>query len=187
MIERDGELRPMNYDNSGSGRVRGFELVVRQELYKGLSGWIAYTLSQAKRLTPPDTEEQLFEWDQTHILNVVAAYVLPRNWQVSTRFRYSTGRPTTPIVGGVFNASRDEYTAVEGRFNSDRVSTFHQLDLRVDKRWIYRKWILGAYLDLQNVYNRSNAEGTEYNFDFRESRPQQGLPLLPIVGVRGEF
>jgi TonB family protein len=187
VVERDGVQRPLNYENGGSGRVRGFELVVRQELWEGLSGWIAYTLSQAKRLQPGDTEEQLFEWDQTHILNLVAAYVLPRNWQVSTRFRYSTGRPTTPFTGGVFNASRDQYTPINGAFNSKRVSSFHQLDLRVDKRWIYQQWILGAYLDIQNVYNQSNSEGTEYNFDYSQSRPQGAIPLLPIVGVRGEF
>lgn len=187
LVERSGELRPLNYDNGGSGRVRGFELVVKQELWRGLSGWIAYTLSQSKRQESGETAERLFEWDQTHILNVVAGYALPRNWQLSTRFRFSTGRPTTPVTGSVFDASSDEYTAVYGAVNSDRVSSFHQLDLRVDKRWIYRRWILGAYLDIQNVYNRSNAEGTEYNFDYSQSRPQQGLPLIPIVGMRGEF
>jgi TonB family protein len=187
VVVENGVERPLHYENGGSGRVRGFELVVRQELWEGLSGWIAYTLSQAKRLQPGDTEEQLFEWDQTHILNVVAAYVLPRNWQVSTRFRFSTGRPMTPVTGGVFNASTDQYSRINGAFNSRRTSTFHQLDLRVDKRWIYQQWILGAYLDIQNVYNQSNSDGTEYSFDFRESRRQGGMPLLPIVGVRGEF
>jgi hypothetical protein len=177
----------MNYDNSGSGRVRGLELVVRQELWKGLSGWIAYTLSQSKRLTPPDTVERLFDWDQTHILNVVAGYALPRNWQVSTRFRYTTGRPETPVVGSVFDASEDEYKPKYGTLNSSRLSSFHQLDLRVDKRWIHKAYILGAYLDIQNVYNQGNARGVEYNFDYSESRPQQGLPLIPIIGVRGEM
>lgn len=187
VVERDGELRPLFYENAGSGRVHGLELVLRQDLWHGLSGWIAYTLSQSKRLEPGDRKEQLFEWDQTHILNVVAGYALPRNWQLSSRFRYATGRPTTPITGGAFDASKDEYSPIYGAFNSDRVASFHQLDLRVDKRWIHRQYILAAYLDIQNVYNQSNAEGTEYNFDYSQSRPQRGLPLLPIIGVRGEF
>lgn len=187
LVERDGELRPLNYDSLGSGRVHGLELVLRQELWEGLSGWIAYTLSQSRRQSPPDSAERLFEWDQTHILNVVAGYALPRNWQVSTRFRYTTGNPETPIIGSVFNASEDEYQPTYGALNSARVSNFHQLDLRVDKRWIHRAYILGAYLDIQNVYNRSNAAGTEYSFDYRRSRPQQGLPLIPIIGVRGEI
>lgn len=71
--------------------------------------------------------------------------------------------------------------------NTERTGAFHQLDLRVDKRWVYDRWMLTAYLDLQNVYNRANPVGVEYNYNYRESRPQQGLPLLPIVGLRGDF
>ncbi|MBN2193262.1 MAG: TonB-dependent receptor [Polyangiaceae bacterium] len=187
MVERDGEVVPLNYDNGGSGRVRGLELVVRQELWKGLSGWVAYTLSQSKRLDPGQTEEELFDWDQTHVLNVVAGYALPRNWLISSRFRMSTGKPMTPVVGAVFDASRDEYRATYGERSSDRLRTFHQLDLRVDKRWIYRSWILGAYIDIQNVYNRTNTEDVNYNYNYRESRRAPGVPLFPIVGVRGEL
>ena len=139
------------------------------------------------RLDSGETEERLFTWDQTHILNVVAGYALPKNWQISTRFRLSTGRPRTPIVGAVYDASRDEYRPTYGEVFSARNATFHQLDLRVDKRWVYDSWMLTAYLDIQNVYNRTNPEGVQYNYNFRESQPQQGLPLLPIIGLRGEF
>ena len=76
-----------------------------------------------------------------------------------------------------------------GGQNVNKVSNAVHLrfDVRVDKRWIYKSWILGAYLDIQNVYNRSNAEGVEYNFDFSQSRPLTGIPILTILGVRGEF
>ncbi len=187
VIEDGGRERPLFYDNNGSGHVRGLELVVRQDLYSGLSGWIAYTLSEATRLDSGETEERLFDWDQTHILNVVAGYVLPRNWMVSTRFRLTTGTPRTPVISAVYDASDDEYEPTYGRVNSARNGTFHQLDVRVDKRWIYDAWTLTAYLDIQNVYNRENPNGIEYNYNFRESQPQQGLPLLPIIGLRGEF
>ncbi len=183
----DGELRPLNYDNNGSGRVRGLEVMVRQDLYAGLSGWIAYTLSESTRLDSGETEERRFDWDQTHVLNVVAAYTLPRNWMVSSRFRYSTGMPNTPAIGAVYNASADEYEPVWGDVNSGRDGSFHQLDVRLDKRWIYDAWTLTAYLDIQNVYNRENPTGIEFNYNFRESKAQRGLPLLPIIGLRGEF
>ena len=26
-----------------------------------------------------------------------------------------------------------------------------------------------------------------YNYRFTQSKPQQGLPILPILGIRGEF
>jgi hypothetical protein len=76
---------------------------------------------------------------------------------------------------------------VFGKVNTSREDAFHQLDLRVDKRWIYDSWILGVYLDVQNVYNRANPEGREYNFNYSDYKPRQGLPILPILGIRGEF
>ena len=36
---------------------------------------------------------------------------------------------------------------------SGRLPVFHQLDLRVDKTWYVRRWTLGIYLDIQNLYN----------------------------------
>ena len=177
LIEEDGMPRPLIYDNRGQGRVYGLELVARHEFANNFTGWVAYTLSRALRTDSGETQERLFDFDQTHILTAVASYLLPRNWQVGGRFRLVSGNPRTPVVGQVFNASFDRYDPMYGAVNSDRNAPFHQLDLRVDKRWIYQGWMLSLYLDIQNVYNRANPEGLQYNFDFRESRPQQGLPL----------
>jgi hypothetical protein len=47
--------------------------------------------------------------------------------------------------------------------------------------------MLTLYLDIQNVYNRPNPEGLQYNYDFRLSDTQQGLPILTILGIRADF
>ncbi len=80
--------------------------------------------------------------------------------------------------------STDRSTATS---NSARDRAFQQLDLRIDKRWIYQSWIFGAYLDIQNVYNYENSEGLSYNFDYSETDSQTGLPLLTIFGLKAEF
>jgi hypothetical protein len=118
---------------------------------------------------------------------VLGTYSLPRNWQIGGRFRYVTGNPTTPIVNSVFNASTDQYDPVYGKVNSARTESFHQLDIRVDKRWVYQSWMLDMYLDIQNIYNRTNPEGISYNFNFRKTAVQSGLPILPILGIRADF
>ena len=163
------------------------ELLVRHEFANRFFGWITYTLSRAERLDPGESDYRLFDFDQTHILTLVGSYQLPRNWEVAARWRYVTGSPTTPFDGGVFNVDTYEYEPVPGKVNSARFEDFHQLDLRVDKRWIYDTWKLNLYLDVQNLYNRSNVEGYQYNFDYSERVPSQGLPILPILGIKGEF
>jgi TonB family protein len=187
MVMDGDEMVPMRFDNGGTGDVYGAEVVVRHDFNANLTGWITYTLSRAERLDSDATEKRLFDFDQTHILNVVANYLLPRNWEVGGRFRLVSGNPNTPVVGAVYNASADRYDPTFGGVNGARDRAFQQLDLRIDKRWIYRNWIFDAYLDIQNVYNYKNAEGVSYNFDYTESKPNAGLPLLTIVGLKAEF
>jgi TonB family protein len=182
-----GGQRPLIYDNGGRGRVYGAELIARHEFTNNFAGWLTYTVSRSERRDSGGDEWRLFDYDQTHILALIGTYVLPRNWQIGSRFRLVSGNPRTPVVGAVFNASSDRYDPTYGRVNSARNGAFHQLDLRVDKRWIYQSWVLGAYIDIQNVYNRANPEGLSYNFNYRQSQRQQGLPILPIFGIRGEF
>ena len=105
---------------------------------------------------------------------MVGSYLLPRNWQLGARFRLVSGNPDTPVAGAVYNASTDRYDPTYGAVNSARDGAFHQLDLRVDKRWVYQRWMLNVYLDIQNVYNRANPEGVQYNFNFRAIQAPAG-------------
>jgi outer membrane receptor protein involved in Fe transport len=187
LVTRDGEQVPQRFDNGGEGRVFGLELLVRHELANNFFGWLSYTLSRAERRDSGASGFRPFDFDQTHIFTLLGTYRLPENWEVGARWRYVTGNLVTPVVGAVYNADADSYEPVPGRVNSERVGAFHQLDLRVDKRWVFDAWILGAYLDLQNVYNRGNPEGEQYNFDYTQSEPQVGLPLLAIIGLRAEL
>ena len=45
----------------------------------------------------------------------------------------------------------------------------------------------GANSDVQNVYNHRYAEGLSYSYDYSQSKPRSGLPILTIFGVRGEL
>ena len=44
-----------------------------------------------------------------------------------------------------------------------------------------------AYLDLLNVYNQQNAEGFITDYRSREQEPIPSLPILPVIGLSGEF
>ena len=68
--------------------------------------------------------------------------------------------------------------------NGDRLPTFHQLDLRVDKRWVYRRVSINAYLDVLNVYNHQNTERLTNSFNFQATAPVASLPILPSIGLR---
>jgi TonB family protein len=187
IVERDGELVPENVANTGRGRVFGAEFLLRHELANNFSGWISYTLMRSERKDSSSVPWRPFDYDQTHIFAAVGTYRLARNWEVGFRFRFVSGNPTTPVTGAILDSDADQYESVNGRVNSRRVPAFHQLDLRLDKHWIYENWRLNAYLDIQNVYNRKNPEGVEYSYNFSQTQYSTGLPILPIIGLRAEY
>jgi outer membrane receptor for ferrienterochelin and colicin len=182
-----GNLKAEVYDNRGVGRVYGLEVVARHEFAHNFTGWLAYTLSRSERRDSGKPDYRLFDWDQTHILTLLGSYVLPRNWQMGGRLRLVSGRPYTPITGASFNAYDGQYYPSYGPVNSERVGMFAQLDVRIDKRWIYRNWILNVYLDVQNILNRANPSGYEYSYNYRQSTVRQELPIVTILGIKAEY
>jgi TonB family protein len=189
LIVRGEQATDPKLQNDGIGRVYGGELLIRQELWKGLFGWIAYTISRSERQDHPDDPWRLFQFDQTHILTLVASYKFGRGYQVGVRFRYVTGNPYTPVPQGAafYDANRDAYVPLYGAPYSARLAAFNQLDVRFDKTWTFNRWGLSLYIDLQNVYRADNPEGVSYNYNYTQTTPVTGLPFLPVLGLRGDF
>ncbi|MBK06002.1 MAG: hypothetical protein CL932_14610 [Deltaproteobacteria bacterium] len=187
VVEVDGKLTRENYNNQGIGRGIGMELLVRLRNWNGLSSWVSYTLSRSERGTISNGLNRLYGYDQTHILNVVAQYKFGWGWSASLRFRLVSGRPTTPVIGASYDADTDRYRPIYGETDSERYPTFHQLDLRIDKKWTFNTWVLGVYLEVMNVYYSQITERYRYQFDYKKRFPQPGLPTLPSFGLRGEF
>lgn len=174
-------------DGGGVGRVYGAELLVRQELWRNFFGWISYTLMRSERIEHPGDPWRPFQYDQTHILTVLGSYKLPYGFQVGVRFRYATGNPYTPVVRAYYDVNSSVFIPLYGAPYSGRLPAFHQLDLRVDKTFAFNNWKLIVYLDLQNAYNATSVEGVTYSYDYRTARYLNGLPILPVFGLRGEF
>ncbi|MCA9659730.1 MAG: energy transducer TonB, partial [Myxococcales bacterium] len=187
LIFADPGIRPENFTNQGIGRIYGGELLLRKALTKRLFGWLSYTLMKSEVQDSPGAAWIPFDFDQRHILTAIAVYKLPRNWQIGGRFRLVSGNPTTARTDGVFDAEGGGYLPLDGPRNGERLPAFHQLDLRVDRRWVLRRAVASVYLDIQNVYNRQNGEAWNYSFDYRMRALTTGLPIIPSLGTRIEF
>jgi TonB family protein len=180
-------IRGVPYLNAGGGRIYGAEILFRHRPSERFFGWLAYTISRSERTDSPTSDYRIFQFDQTHILTVIGSYRLGRGWEVGARFRLVSGNPTTPIVGSVLNGDTGTYTPIQGQAFSDRVDAFHQLDVRIDKTWTFRRGSINLYLEVLNVYNRSNPEGRQYNFNYTQSQVVSGIPIFPNLGVRAEY
>ncbi len=184
-ILKNGTAVPENYSNEGRGRALGLEMLLRFDA-NPWNGWLSYTLSRSTRKEPGQSWYSS-QYDQTHNINLIVGRDLPRNWRIAGRFRYVTGNPLTPIVGASFDSDNDTYIPIRGPYYSERVGAFYQLDIRADKKWVYDKMILTAYLDIQNVTNRKNVESVNYAYDYSKRTDVTGLPVIPSIGLKGEF
>jgi TonB family protein len=194
-----------HFSSIGLGRAYGLEVLLRHQVSEHFFGWIAYTLSKSEEkgfsaMGIPmgmqgmpqnsgggaDQPWHPTQFDQTHNLIIVGSY-RRHGWEFGARYRLVTGNPTTPVNGSLYDADFNGYTPVNGAPLSARLPTFSQLDLRLEHTWTFNYWVLGVYLDVQNVFNSENPEGVLYDYRFQESAPIRGLPILPILGVRGRF
>jgi hypothetical protein len=192
-----------HYSSTGKGRAYGVEVLLRREITEHFYGWIAYTLSRSE--TAGDLAEGVpmgpnsgtarngadlswhpSQFDQTHNLIIVASYSR-RGWQLGARYRYVTGSPTTPVTGSFYDADFNGYTRENGATGSARLPSFSQLDIRLEHLWTFDTWTLGAYADVQNVLNAENPEAITYDYRYQQSASVRGVPILPILGVRGRF
>ncbi len=175
------------FETEGVGRIYGaeFSANIRPATGRKYFGYLSYTISRSERRDGPNQPWRLFDFDQTHILTAAFVYKFPRNWEIGATFRLVSGNPNTPVIGSIYDALADVYIPVDGRVNSIRNPLFNQLDIRVQKEWVFDTWRLALFLDIRNAYNRQNQEGIVYNFDFSESSPLLGLPIIPSLGVRG--
>ena len=223
----DGNLDIEFYNNNGIGRSYGAELMLRHELSRDFFGWIAYTLSRSENraidphLIPASIVDQvnnnwvLNNYDQTHILTVVAQYkptfgdlpnffyrlagstapdwlskgwrLAAKDWSIGGRFRLVTGNPSTPILFAEHDVDTDDWSALSGAANSSREPMFQQLDLRVDRKVVFENFVLSFYLDLLNAYNAANVEALINDYRYNKQVPLTGLPIIPVIGMQGEF
>ena len=172
----------------GRGRMYGLEVLLRHDNSERFFGWIAYTLARSERFNRSEDRYTLFNRDQMHNLQLVGSLKLPKQWEAGMRLRYVSGNPLTPVVGSVFDATNRFYRPLYGKENSARNDPFFQLDIRIDKKFVYDTWMFSLYLDFQNVlvFLYKSPEFTAYNYDYTEE-VSISTPFIPSLGLRAEF
>ena len=178
---------PVNYLNGASGQAHGLELLVKKGAAKDsasrFSGWLSLSLSRARRQNDITGQEFPFEFDQPVIANLVLQYKQSDRWQFGAKWSYHTGAPNTPIVGtGLYPDGR--VRPLYGELNSERLPSYHRLDLRAD-------WVLSPryrfFGEVINAYARKNISGYSYNEDYSVRKDVTQLPFLLSFGALVKF
>lgn len=160
------------------GRSYGAEFLLRRDVSKAFYGWISYTLSKSERVYPPLNTVAPSDWDQRHILNLVASYRIRGGYQVGGRFHYNTGRPYPIFNEGSLASSGNAGPPIL----YGKLPDFYQFDLRFDRRWVFERYTLDFYLELINttlteqVFDmKRRSDGSIDRIGFRIALPSLGL------------
>jgi hypothetical protein len=165
----------------GRGTTRGIDLLIEKRLSEiPLYGRLGISVSEA-RFTAADGITRYSSNDQRLIINAGTGYIFNEKWEVTATFRYSSGRPYTPIgITSFFLRESADYNTV-------RTDANHRMDLRVSRRWDTSPIALVSYIDIQNLYNRPWRDVPFFSDLHKRMEIPASTGIVPSLGITAEF
>ncbi len=139
------------------GRAYGAELLYRNSDLFGFNVIVSYTFVRSE-FTDYHGKYVPSAWDNRNLLNVTLGRKFKHNWEIGMKWRFVGGAPYTPYdenkssIVAAWDVQGRGYLDY-GKFNTLRLKSFNQLDIRIDKGFYFKKWSLMLYVDVQNVLN----------------------------------
>lgn len=193
----------------GDGYATGLDIFLRKS-YKGLYGWISYSLGLTKRRV--NGKSYCPRYDRRHNFNIVIGSILPkgipllRKARLDLRWYFATGLPYAGFLARYrryyYDFEEDEiwyswWEYIRGSRDAYRYPPSHRLDLHLEKDMKIFGLNGSWYLDVINVYAHKNVilydwdygnpwEGKE--FDPPKKREVSFLPYaIPSFGINIKF
>jgi hypothetical protein len=196
--------------SEGRGFAKGIEFFIQKKRTGHLFYTLSYSYSQSKGFDPRYHKVYNWDYDYRHVFTFVGGFFydfrdhdwyqrLKKNWmfnlvdwalpiadqlEIGVRWRYLGGRPYTE------NTYLERYriwtTLSETPFNTLRYPEYHRLDLRIDRRYMFKNWNMVTYFDIMNIYGRDNIWSYSYNSDGTRDEILQ-WQVFPVGGITVEF
>lgn len=195
---------------TSQGRSYGVELLAQQKIVKGFYGILSLTYVRSE-FTDKNGSYKPSAWDNRFLLSLTAGKNFKRGWVAGIRYRLVGGAPYTPtdttasLIQAAWDVNNQGILDIT-QLNSQRLNSFNQLDIRVDKLWYFKKWTLNLYLDIQNILNykaqqaprltpQEDANGNKLTYVdgngvtryIGKTIPNTAGLILPTIGIIVEF
>lgn len=195
--------------STSNGKSYGFELYYRDADLFRFNIVASYTFVRSE-FTDFSGDYIPSAWDNRHLISILIGRKFKHNWELGARWRFVGGAPYTPwdenksSLVSAWDAQGRGYLNYDA-FNTLRLKSFNQLDLRIDKGFYFNKWSLMLYLDIQNVLNfqsnqpdilvNTQPDGSTIKFIDPEGNERYLLhtisgssgTILPAIGIMIDF
>jgi outer membrane receptor for ferrienterochelin and colicin len=151
---------------NGKGRAYGFEFYAQKKLTDKFFGIFSYTFYRSE-YAGANNKLIASSWDNKHLISATLGYKFRKNIEAGLKFRYQGQAPFTPFDEA---ASRANYLSLGqgvleySQLNTQRLPSYNSADLRIDKKWNYKKTTLDIFIDVTNFYMAKSTSPSSYTF-----------------------
>ena len=203
----------LGFIDTGKGRASGVELFLQKKFSRKWYGTLSYSKSKAEGFDSRQGKNKYYPWDFDfeNTLTIVGGYkikFIDQKWyknfresdlfpylawipimvsdqlELSFRYSFSGGRPYTPKNYDFRH--RVWYDDSYSELNTERYNNYSRLDIMILRRFNFKNINLTTYLDIQNIFNRSNEWERVYMEDGSFEMSYQ-YKQFPVGGVIIEF
>lgn len=161
--------------SNGKGKSYGLEFLYQQKLQNNFYGIFSYTFffsefSNLDNIYLPSV------WDNRHLISFTGGYKLKKNWEISSKLRYTGNTPYAPVDTASSSFSYPEIIFDYSQLGNYFLQSFTKLDFRVDKRWNFKSTSMNFYIDIENLLGNEIPIPPEYGL----SRDEKQNIIMPI-------
>ena len=182
----------------GKGKSYGLEFLYQQKLKDNFYGILSYTFFYSK-FSGLDKIYLPSVWDNRHLLSFTGGYKLKKNWELSTKIRFTGKTPYSPVDIASSAQSYPEIIFDYSQLGNYYLNDFTKLDVRVDKRWNFKSTSMNFYIDIENLLMDEIPVPPEYGLqrdgDLNITNPRNLIEvisdnrssLIPSIGFVFDF
>lgn len=200
LLPDNTDFFPETYDdrarfNLASGEAKGIELLIRQTTSPKLDWTASYSYAVVEDQVEMSNGSVLSiprAYDQRHTVYLDASYRPSSKWRMHFSWQYRTGWPYTDLLFEKVDQPDGSFTIASsfGEINGSQYPAYHRMDIRVSRYFDLKRSRLAAFLEVSNLYNRSNPRVYYYDLNIDAAQQLQvirgqdeWLPRLPSIGI----
>ena len=171
----------MPYSGAGRGQSLGVEFFIEK---KRTGRWYAQTNAafSRSRYSGLDGVPRPGTYDYPLVVNAVFGLTLGKKWDLSSSYRYMSGRPYTPFLQELSERqNRGIYDLKQ--LNALRTTSYIRPDARLDRTFSVRGKPLLVWIGIHNLSNRLNVARVSWDQGRNESRSEHQRGRFPLLGL----
>ena len=164
-----------NIVTDGKGNTRGLEFLFQQKLTNNFYGIFSYTFFKSE-FTDINGNYLPSVWDSKHLSSFSGGYKLKKNWEISSRWRFSGKTPYVPYDLDASLANYPNMILDYSQLGNVKLGNFSQVDVRFDKKWNKENISINFFIEILNLLAQKIPSPSEYGLE----RDNSGNIITPF-------